>query len=89
MKFSITSLGLAILIFSALASVVPARAQVDGTQVTSDQATDLARQAVRQGNLPLANVLSTALLQQNPNDPDALLVRAFVLRATGQFDEAL
>ncbi len=52
------------------------------------QARALAQQAALQGNLPLADTLSSALLVQNPDDPQALLVRAVIARRVGQLNVA-
>jgi tetratricopeptide (TPR) repeat protein len=57
-------------------------------QLSVPQARTLAHQAALQGNLQLADALSSALLAQDPDDPQALLVRAIVARGVGQLDDA-
>ncbi|MGI9390143.1 MAG: surface lipoprotein assembly modifier [Boseongicola sp.] len=59
-----------------------------GPSLSVPEARALAQQAALQGNLPLADVLSTALLEQDPNDAQALLVRAVVARGVGRLDDA-
>jgi tetratricopeptide (TPR) repeat protein len=48
----------------------------------------LALQALQQGNLKQADAISSALLAKDPNDAEALIVRAQLLRAAGQLDAA-
>lgn len=69
---------------------LPVFAQNAGQDVNLSlpQARVLARQAIQQGNLALADALSTALLEANPSDAEALMIRAFVARATGNLDAA-
>ncbi len=57
--------------------------------LTEQQARALAQRAALEGNLPLADAISSALLAKNPNDAQALLVRALVARGVGQPDDAL
>ena len=76
-----------------LAIMVPALATAqaptpNGSELTVLQARALAHQAALQGDLPLADALSSALLEQYPDDPQALLVRAVVARGVGRLDDA-
>ncbi len=57
-------------------------------QVSPGQARAIARQALAQGNLPLADGIASALLQRDPQDAEALLIRALAARAAGAFDLA-
>jgi tetratricopeptide (TPR) repeat protein len=57
-------------------------------QLSPQQALDLARQALVQGNIPLADAISTALLERDPDDADALMIRSLAARAAGAFDIA-
>lgn len=59
------------------------------TQLSTPEARALARQAFEQGNVLLAEALTSALLRQNPNDAEALLVRAFLFRRSNRFEQAL
>ncbi|MEQ9041456.1 MAG: hypothetical protein RIE24_24295 [Silicimonas sp.] len=71
--------------------LAPAAAQVpDGapTVISSSQARAIARQALAEGKPQIAGAIADALLQQNPEDAEALLIRALLLRGTGQLDEA-
>jgi hypothetical protein len=60
----------------------------DTRTMGTDTARSLARQALQQGNLTLADAISSALLAKGPNDAEALIVRAQLLRAAGQLDAA-
>jgi len=57
-------------------------------QLSTQQALDLARQALVQGNIPLADAISTALLERDPDDAAALMIRSLAARAAGAFDIA-
>ena len=88
-SFRITSLFL----FAMMTAAMPgqgAMAQPTGDTRTmgADTARSLALQALQQGNLKLAAAVSSALLAKDPNDAEALIVRAQLLRATGQLDAA-
>jgi tetratricopeptide (TPR) repeat protein len=73
----------------APAAISPAVAQDAGTlQVSPPQARALARQAAMKGDIRTADAVSSALLLRDPDDAEALLVRAIVLRAAGRFPEA-
>ncbi|MGI9390975.1 MAG: surface lipoprotein assembly modifier [Boseongicola sp.] len=74
-------------VFAASFAAAQEPAPPDGA-LSVQQARTLAQQAALQGNLQLADILSTALLEQDPDDPQALLVRAVVARGVGRFDEA-
>jgi hypothetical protein len=79
------------LLFLAIAapSFVAAQATAPADQQLSvPQARALAHQAALRGDLSLADAVSSALLAQNPDDPQALLVRAIVARGVGQLDDA-
>ena len=52
------------------------------------QARVVALRALQRGNFELAGAMSSVLLVNDPNDAEALLVRALLLRATGQLDVA-
>lgn len=65
-----------------------ATSQVGEARLSLIEARQLARQAVLTGDLALADGLSSALLAQDPDDPDALMVQAFVLRSRGDLDAA-
>lgn len=56
--------------------------------VTTQQARAIARQALAEGNPQLADAISSALLARDPDDAEALFVRALLLRATGRLDAA-
>ncbi len=57
-------------------------------EFTPEEARNVAIAAVNNGDFETAGQLSTALLQRNPQDVTALIVRARVAIATGQFDDA-
>lgn len=60
----------------------------DFQEIGVEDARLIARQAVLNGDLGLANAVSTALLQRDPEDANALIVRAIVLRASGDLPAA-
>ena len=68
----------------------PATAQdaAGNVTLTTAQAKGVAMQAVRTGNLPVADALSSAILAETPDDPDMLMVRAIVARAAGNIPVA-
>jgi tetratricopeptide (TPR) repeat protein len=83
---------LAILVFVLGLGLGSAEAQTpvpEGSTILSTaQARAIARQALAEGKLQIADTLSVALLAQNPEDAEALMIRALVLRAAGQLDGA-
>ncbi|MXQ08789.1 hypothetical protein GQ651_13105 [Alphaproteobacteria bacterium GH1-50] len=52
------------------------------------QARFVARQALTQGNLPLAKALSDAVLAQTPDDAEMLMIRAILARQAGDLEMA-
>jgi tetratricopeptide (TPR) repeat protein len=58
------------------------------TVVSSVQARAIARKALAEGKLQIADALTAALLAQNPADAEALMIRALLLRSVGRLDEA-
>lgn len=61
----------------------------DGMVALSDeQARSLALQALRTRNFPVADAVSSAILNQNPNDADMLMVRAVLAREAGDLEAA-
>ena len=85
MRLAVSFLFLAIIApsFATAQAAAPAN-----QQLSVPQARALAHQAALRGDLPLADALSSALLAQNPDDPQALLVRAIIARGVGQLDDA-
>jgi len=76
-----------------VASVILAQSPVasqaqDELELSPPQARAVARQALQQGNPALADVLSSALLARDPDDAEALMVRAVLQRGAGRLDEA-
>jgi len=67
---------------------VPFMAQAQETNLSPQQARFVAREAIKQGNLDVANALSSALLARDANDAEALMVRAMLQRAAGDLDGA-
>ena len=57
-------------------------------QLTTNQALGVARQALAQGNIPLADAISTALIERNPDNAEALMIRALAARAAGELEIA-
>ena len=78
------------LILAVLASGATAQTAIpEGTvAMTTAQAHSLARQALQQGRPDVADAISSGLLQRDPTDADALMIRAILLRGTGRLDEA-
>ncbi len=78
------------LILGAGTVCVPGAWAQSETMVTlgTAEARTLARQAVQQGNAQVADALSSALLAKDPDDAEALLVRAILQRAAGRLDDA-
>lgn len=58
------------------------------TEISIPQARELARRALAAGDIPVADAVSSAILADNPDDPQALLVRALIARGVGRIDEA-
>ena len=77
------------LTFVSALEVEAQTAPSEGTAISTPHARALARRAFQQGDLVLADALSSALLRRDPNDAEALLVRSFLLRRAGRLDEAL
>ena len=73
-----------------LLSGTPSAAQTleQSLTISVQQGRALARQAFQNGDLALADRLSTALMQRDPDDAEALMVRALAARAAGAFDIA-
>ncbi|MDD9920707.1 MAG: hypothetical protein OXQ92_00255 [Boseongicola sp.] len=65
---------------------LPAFAQPETGQMSLPQVRVLALQAAQAQDWATADALSSALLRDNPDDADALLVRALVARAAGDLD---
>jgi tetratricopeptide (TPR) repeat protein len=86
LRAAFLSLGLAFLMLCP----VPVQAQTpEDTQTLSlPQARSLARQALQAGNIALADQLSSILLQNDPEDAEALLLRALIARRVGALDIA-
>lgn len=78
----------AMAVFLAAGALTPTYAQSEPTIISSTQARGLAQQALQQGKPQVADALSSALLQQNPDDADALMVQAVLRRDAGQYDAA-
>lgn len=76
------------LAFAAPSFVVAQAVEPADQQLSVPQARALAHQAALRGDLQLADALSSALLAQDPDDPQALLVRAIVARGVGQLEDA-
>jgi len=70
------------------AAPVQAQSPQDALTISVPQARTLARQALQVGNFALADRLSSVLLQNNPEDAEALLIRALTARAAGALDLA-
>ena len=73
-------------IFAALCAPASAQEQID---LTFDQARLLGRQAAIQGNVPLALDFANSLLQANPQDFDAWIIRAAATLQGGDAVEGL
>ena len=56
--------------------------------LSSAQAKGVAIQAVRSGNFPVADAVSSAILNQDPDDADMLMVRAVLGRQVGNIEAA-
>ncbi|MBT8414922.1 MAG: DUF560 domain-containing protein [Boseongicola sp.] len=86
LRAAFLSLAAAILLTSA----APLKAQTpEDTQTLSvPQARAIARQALQSGNIALADQLSSILLQRDPEDAEALLLRALIARGAGALDIA-
>ena len=78
----------AVLAAVAMLCGMPLAAQEESVTLTRAQALQVAQQALAQGRPGVADEISTALLRVNPEDPDALMLRAILLRSTGRLDEA-
>lgn len=75
--------------FLMLAPAPISAQSLDNAQTFSiPQARALARQAFQAGNIALAEQIAAALLQRNPDDAEALLIRALSARRAGAFDIA-
>ena len=86
LRAAFLSLGLALLALST--APVVAQSPENAQTLSIPQARALARQAVQTGNIALAQQIAEALLQGNPNDAEALLIRALSARRSGAFDVA-
>ena len=86
LRAAFLSLGLALLVLTP----APLLAQdAENAQTLSiPQARAIALQAVQTGNIALADQISTALLQRNPEDAEALMIRALSARRVGALDIA-
>lgn len=87
-QFLAASLFLTSLLSGIAPLPVAAQDAAQDVNLSLGQARSVARQALQQGNLPLADALSTALLEADPKDAEALMVRALVARGTGNLDAA-
>ena len=70
-------------------SIATAQDAPSSVNVSPDQARVIARQALANGDLPLAEGISEALLARDPNDAEALLLRAIIARSKGDFETAV
>ncbi|WP_413720022.1 hypothetical protein [Silicimonas sp. MF1-12-2] len=70
------------------AAVAQTQVPDGATVVSSVQARAIARKALAEGKLQIADALTAALLVQNPTDAEALMIRALLMRALGRLDEA-
>ncbi len=74
------------LVVMALAMCTAFAGQVQAQELSVNDARAVARSAMLQGNLPVADALSAALLARDPDDVEALLIRAALTRASGDPD---
>lgn len=72
LRGALTGLGAAAVLAAALSRFAGA----EPVELTLDQARQVAQEAFRQGDMPLANALGHGLLKANPEDTTALLVLA-------------
>ncbi|MBT8460858.1 MAG: hypothetical protein KJN60_14405, partial [Boseongicola sp.] len=80
------SLGVALLVLSPGQAF--AQASENSQTLSIPQARAIARQAIQTGNIALADQISSALLQRDPDDAEALLIRALSARSAGALDVA-
>ena len=66
-----------------------AHAHDSSVSFNDQDARSIARKALTDGKTKTAETISSALLRQDPNDADGLLIRAHLRRASGQLDAAL
>ena len=81
-------LAMALVAVISTPTVTSAQDASNAVNVSPDQARAIARQALANGNLALAEGVATALLTRNPNDAEALLLRAVISRTKGDFETA-
>jgi tetratricopeptide (TPR) repeat protein len=81
-----------IALFLSIACMTPAVAQETQAsqpyEVSPVQAKTIARQALALGDADLAEAIASALLERNPDDAEALMIRALIARAAGELDIA-
>ena len=82
------SLVLTSLIAGGMPLPVAAQDAAQEVNLSVPQAKALARQALQQGNLALADAISSTLLKADPKDAEALMIRALVARGTGNLAAA-
>jgi len=86
LRAAFLSLAAAILLTSA--APLTAQTPEDTQTLSVPQARAIARQALQSGNIALADQLSSILLQRDPEDAEALLLRALIARGAGALDIA-
>ncbi len=69
-------------------SVAIAQAPDRGVSLSLAEARVVARQALNSGNTPVADAISRALLQRDPDDAEMLLFRAVISQRQGDLDAA-
>ena len=77
----------AVALLAALASC-PAFADGHALTLNEADARETARQALNSGDHRISDAIASALLERNPEDADAWMIRALSLRGLGQLDEA-